>query len=294
MKKLTVSVFGVLGVLLLAATGNAAAPQPGAVPSQPQLPPQSPPPALQINYLKLKSVTRAPDVNNVFQIDVAMENLGNAPIKMGIEAHVSNGGTNNEQTADIPGHAVKHFVFADPTGGPPICSLASSKDYTITVTNGGAPVVHKAILHASQCSGVTASVRSDWNMATPDHVEYAKENSLFADNISVVEQPTCEKPVKVKGYVGNRTDTAQNGVKVVAKSGNVTLGSTPVMNIPKGGSPDFNLSFSTSSTVPVKIALEGGSHVVSAGYTVRFNANCAYSAEIDPKGTSDTPPSVPR
>lgn len=295
MKQLSTGVLGILGLVLLVSTSDAAAPPPlGTAPSLP--PPTLPPTGVQINALRLHSVTRAPDVNGVFQIDVGVENIGSVTKpKIVVEAHASGAGANAiQQALDVPAHTVKHFVFTDPTGGPPICSLASSKDYAIVIGDGTGPVVgHHAFLHASQCS-ITASVSNPWNLMTPDHVEAIHENTVYADNFAIEQAPTCDKALKLKGGVVNHTASAQNGLKLVARDGSssAVLGSSATMNVPKGGYTPTTLSYSVGSTVPAKIVLEGSGNIANSGTTIKVSASCAYSAELDPK--ADAAPAAPR
>lgn len=277
MKKLAAGGFAVLGILLLAAEGNAA---------------DTLSPPLQGAQIKLHSFTRGPDgPNGGFQIDVGVENLGSETVKLGVEAHAVGAPGNVRQTMEVSPRAVKHFVFPDWTGGPPICTLASSKEYTISFGDSTASAeVHKAIFHASQCS-VSATMRNDWSTQP---YEYMKGMSLYADNVFILEQPTCDKAVKARVMVFNHTMVAQNGLRVLAKDGSTTLAASPTFNLEKAAYTPITLSFSATTTAPVKLVLEGGTQVKDGGLFVKYNASCSYSAELDPKVAPTPPRVIPR
>jgi hypothetical protein len=295
------SVLGIFASLMVAADGSAAPPGPGGT----SLPvtPVAPAPAMGVatlSQLRVISVTRAPDVGGVFQVDVAVLNTTSSVAKrvgVGLRATGIPVG-NTQQMLDLPGKAVKHFIFADPGGGPAVCG--GTRSYEVLLSDMVAtPTFRKVTAKTSACS-FTTKVETPWNLITPDHAENNKKGTLYVNSATVETTPTCSTPLKVKAVVVNHTTKPAQGLVLALKEGADTNGSSASFSTPVNGSDTPVVSASakavkaSTSVTLIDSQNSVGGKLSHSGISVAVTPSCKYDFDIDGPEYVEPAPSIPR
>jgi hypothetical protein len=293
MKKISAFAVGLLGILLLAAPGNAANP-PGVAPSQPVQPinPSALSPSAQLmSPFKLVAVTH-PGFSKYgdFQVDVAVENITANAVQLNVTvAGLPSGGLPIGQLpVSVPGHGTQHVTFNDPSGGPMTCGFLNTKNYAITLTDGNNRTwTHQAVLAANSCSlnASTTTTIQPWNQLSPDNVQSFTAHALYIQNVTIAAPQLCSSNAKVKISLVNHTATNQT-ININAKDAGVLVGTLKNVTIPKNGYIEAEMVLTQqfhNNAVGAIFTIEGGTGVEQSNISVATRPSCAnYTTTLDP------------